>query len=127
MFDKLKNSLKQSDFEETTELEFVEEESSMNVEGEKMPAVVKRNVSAEMVLVQPTSYQEAKEIGNHIKAGKGIILNLQNLSNEDGVRVIDFISGIVHAVEGSVKKIAVNTFICLPKTIGVEGQITFDN
>jgi cell division inhibitor SepF len=125
MFDKFKNTLKQSEFEETNELEYVQEEEAVKNTAKQKP--MKVNYTAEMVLVQPTSYQEAKEIGNHIKTGKGIILNLQNLSNEDGVRVIDFISGIVHAVEGTVKKIAVNTFICLPKTIGVEGQITFDN
>lgn len=124
MLNKLKEKLNpkyDEDFEYEDENEFVETASTVQANKPN------KKIIATMVLVQPTNYQEAKQIGDAIKSGKGIILNLQNLSNDDGVRVIDFISGIVHAVEGSVKKIAINTFICLPSTIDVEGQISTEH
>jgi cell division inhibitor SepF len=125
VLNKLKEKLSPK-YDEDFELEY--EENEMNEQSNEKVAskAVKKGV-ATIALVQPTTYQEAKQIGDAIKTGKGIILNLQNLSNEDGVRVIDFISGIVHAVEGSVKKIATNTFICLPSTINIEGQINTEN
>ena len=119
MLDKIKEKINPS-----YEDEYEYEEMEVGSENKTTTKKINRKVDASICLVQPVSYQEAKEIGDEIKLGKGIILNLHNLSNEDGVRVIDFISGIVHAVEGTVKKIAVNTFICLPSSIAVEGQIT---
>ena len=45
--------------------------------------------------------------------------NTENMTGEDKRRLIDFLSGVIMAMDGMIAKIYQNVFICAPKDIGV--------
>lgn len=82
------------------------------------------NKSSQMVVFEPRSYSESQGIADHLKSGRGCIINLHRVSKEQAKRIIDFLSGVVYAIEGEVQKIGPNVFLCTPSNFGVYGEIS---
>lgn len=83
--------------------------------------------SSKMVLFEPRSYSEAQEIADHLKNRRSIVVNLQRISHDQAIRIVDFLSGTVYAVGGDIQKIGANIFLCTPDNVDVSGNISDDN
>ncbi|WP_423364516.1 cell division protein SepF [Mycoplasma sp. P36-A1] len=79
---------------------------------------------AQMVVFEPRSYSESQGIADHLKSKRGCIINLHRVSKDQAKRIIDFLSGVVYAIEGEVQKIGPNVFLCTPNNFAVHGEIT---
>ena len=78
-----------------------------------------------IVLSEPRSYDETQEIADHLRNHRPVVVNLQRLSlDNQGRRVVDFLSGCVYALNGNIKKIGPHIFFCTPENVNVEGAIT---
>ena len=51
------------------------------------------------------------------------MLNLENVDKAMARRVVDFLSGCVYAVDGSVKKIAQSAYLFCPRNMNVVGDL----
>lgn len=87
------------------------------------------NLSAntKMVLFEPRSFGEAEEVGSRLKEGRAVVVNLHKLDREYAQRTIDFLTGVVFALDGNIQKIGQNVILCYPAEIGVSGTITLNN
>ncbi|MCD8519578.1 MAG: cell division protein SepF [Erysipelotrichaceae bacterium] len=92
-------------------------EQPMNKSISKLPADTK------MVLFEPRSFDEAQEVGMHLKGGRAAVINLHRLPKEYSQRTIDFITGVIFALDGTIQKIGHNVVLCTPKNMGVAGAI----
>ena len=54
-----------------------------------------------------------------------MVLNLE-LVKSDTRRFVDFLSGVAYALDGQVKKIAINTYLIIPGGLEISGNI-FDD
>ena len=61
-----------------------------------------------------------------LKERRAAVINLHRLQRDYAQRTIDFLTGVVFALDGSIQKIGHNVILCTPKTIGVEGEISMD-
>lgn len=115
--------------EEETELELTEEEATVlsTYEKPKDATVSKINSSANIVLFEPRNFDEAEEIGRHIKNKRACCINLHKMPLEYRQRIIDFLSGVVYGVDGSIKKVGENVILCSPKNLGVAGDINLNS
>jgi len=43
---------------------------------------------------------------------------------DQAVRIVDFLSGTVYALNGTISKVGSNIFVCTPDTVEVQGTIT---
>ena len=46
---------------------------------------------------------------------------------EEAKRIIDFLSGCIYAIGGTMQKVGVGIYLCAPKNVNVQGKITEDN
>ena len=53
--------------------------------------------SSKVVLVEPRVYAEAQDISEHLKNKRAVVVNLQRIDRDQGIRIIDFLSGTVYA------------------------------
>ena len=100
------------DFEEEKEEE-TEERGLFGVKKNKivnMPQVQ----SVKMVITQPTSFEQSEEICNYLKEKKSIIVNLEYVNKDVARRIVDFISGGVHALDGHIQKVSNAIFLVAP-------------
>jgi len=77
-----------------------------------------------MYLCEPRSYEEAQEMADHLRSRRSIVCNLQRVRQDQAVRIVDFLSGTVYALNGTISKVGTNIFVCTPETVEVQGTIT---
>ena len=75
-----------------------------------------------MVISQPTTFEQSDEICSFLKEKKSVIVNLEYVNKDVARRIVDFISGAVHALDGHIEKISNSIFIVAP----VNYEITND-
>lgn len=82
------------------------------------------SANTKMVLFEPRSFGEAEDVGGRLKEGRAVVVNLHKLDREYAQRTIDFLTGVVYALDGNIQKIGQNVILCYPAEIGVSGTIT---
>ena len=110
---------------EEDELEMNEEEAAALSQYEKPQVEGASRITADtnIVLFEPRNFDEAEEIGHHIKLKRACCVNLHRMPAEYRQRIIDFLSGIIFGVDGTIKKIGDNVILCSPKNLQVGGDI----
>ena len=77
----------------------------------------------EVVLFRPTSFNDTSKAADDLRNRKAVVLNLENVDKAMSRRVVDFLSGTVYAVDGSVKKIAQSAYLFCPHNMDVVGDL----
>lgn len=80
--------------------------------------------SSKLVLCEPRNYEETQTIADHLRSRKAILVNLQRVRPEQAMRIVDFLSGTVYALNGAISKVGPNIFVCTPDSIEIQGSIT---
>ena len=77
----------------------------------------------EVVLFRPTSFNDTSKAADDLRSRKAVLLNLENVDKAMSRRVVDFLSGCVYALDGSVKKVAQSAYIFCPHNMDVVGDL----
>ena len=82
-----------------------------------------KNVTGDhqLVFIQPDSIKSAQSVCDHVRAGHTVICNIENVDAKVAQRMIDFISGAAHALDGNVKPIdaKAHSFVAAPKNVSM--------
>ncbi len=81
---------------------------------------------ANMVLFEPREFEEAATISDHLKCGRSAIVNTQRLQADAKRRMLDFLAGVIYALEGSGQKVGEEVVLFTPNTVKVGGEIAVD-
>ena len=76
-----------------------------------------------VVLVKPEQYENAREIADHLRDKRTVVLNLESTNKDTARRLLDFISGVAYAQDGKIKKVAVSTYIITPYNVDILGDL----
>ena len=77
-----------------------------------------------MILLEPRAFSEATQISDYLKKRNTVVLNLKRVTKEQAKRIVDFVSGTIYAIGGSMQNIGGGSFLCAPKNVNIEGKIT---
>ena len=77
----------------------------------------------EVVLFHAKTFDVAAKAADELRRKKAVILNMENVDKALTRRVVDFLSGSVYALDGSVKKIAQSTYLFCPHNMDVVGHL----
>ena len=77
----------------------------------------------EVVLFHAKTFDDAAKAADELRKRKAVILNMENVDKSLTRRVVDFLSGAVYALDGSVKKIAQCTYLFCPHNMAVVGDL----
>lgn len=117
---KLKNLFKDVDDDDTftgTEDEFYNiSEADALAEADKS--------GNKMILLEPRAYSESQQIADHLKNRNSVVVNLKRVTSDQAKRIIDFLSGCIYAIGGTMQKIGVGIYLCTPKNVNVQGKIS---
>jgi len=79
------------------------------------------NNQFKVVIMQPETFDDARDICDHLKSKKPVIVNLESISKETAQRVVDFLSGAVYALDGEIQKVSAGIFLVAPSNVDVMG------
>jgi len=74
----------------------------------------------QMKVVRPKKLNEATEIADSLKVGQTIVLNLDDLSDVNARRMLDYVAGVIYAVNGKIERPSDRTFLLTPKGVNVD-------
>ena len=77
----------------------------------------------QVVLVKPERFENASEIADHLREKRTVVLNLEQTDKVIARRLIDFLSGVTYANEGTIKKVALATYIMTPYNVEIMGDL----
>ena len=77
----------------------------------------------EVVLFHAKTFDDAARAADELRKRKAVILNMENVDKSLTRRVVDFMSGSVYALDGSVKKVAQSTYLFCPHNMDVVGDL----
>ena len=89
------------------------------------PSVVRTigpTTAARVHVTEPSSFGDAPEVGDRLKANQPVILNLQGLPRELQRRLIDFSSGLAYAVGGKMQRVNDQVFLLTPADVEVSQE-----
>jgi len=78
--------------------------------------------AARVHVMEPKGFNDAQEVGDRLKAGQPVILNLQGVDRDLQRRLIDFSSGLAYALSGTMSKAADQVFLLTPSNVEVSEE-----
>ena len=79
-----------------------------------------------MILLEPRAYSESQQIADHLKHRNSVVVNLKRVTSDQAKRIIDFLSGCIYAIGGTMQKVGVGIYLCAPKNVNVQVKISED-
>jgi cell division inhibitor SepF len=73
-------------------------------------------------LLHPTTFNDAQELGDKFREGYSVIMNLQSADPDLSRRLIDFASGLVYGLAGSMQPVAERVFLLTPAGVQVSAE-----
>lgn len=124
---KIKEFIAPIDDDEVLELDEDEAATISEYESPQSKVISRVPSDTKMVLFEPRSFDEAEEVARRLKENRAVVVNLHKLQRDYAQRTIDFLTGVIFALDGSIQKIGHNVILCAPKNIGVAGEISLEN
>ncbi|WP_462420430.1 cell division protein SepF [Salinicoccus sp. Marseille-QA3877] len=84
------------------------------------------NMNAKVHLFEPRVFSETQDIADELKNERATLVNLSKVDSGPKKRIVDFLSGTVYALDGDIQKVGNDIFLCTPKSVVVEGEISSD-
>ena len=119
-FSKLLNAMgipTEEEFDEVEEVVYEKEPAPVTKRGK----VVNINATTQyqVVVIQPEEFDEAKEIADHLKDRKPVVINLELMDKDSAQKIFDFLNGAIYALGGSVQKVATNIYLIAPYNVSI--------
>ncbi|MEG6616459.1 cell division protein SepF [Peptococcaceae bacterium 1198_IL3148] len=77
----------------------------------------------QVVLAEPSSYDEVQNIADNLKNRRSVIVNLEKTDPELSRRVIDFMSGTTYALNGNMQKVGQGIFLFAPNNVDITNEL----
>ena len=100
-----------------------EEEPIKGLFGRRNNKVQSSQSSVKMVVMQPTTFENAEEICDLLREKKSIIINLEYVNKDVARRIIDVVSGAVHVLDGHMQKISNSIFLIAPYNYEITNEM----
>ncbi|MGX5377176.1 cell division protein SepF [Ligilactobacillus sp. LYQ135] len=96
-----------------------------NQRNSKIMSIVGKNenIQKKIMLFEPRMFSDVKQISTRLLDGQATIVNFSRMDDQQAHRIVDFLSGVVFAINGDVKRIGEEIFLCTPADFSVEGML----
>ena len=123
----------EEEFEEIEEQEEVKDEierpqfmQSLNRKTQNKIVNIHSTSQFKVVVLQPEKFEDAKDVCDHLKNKKPIVVNLSSVQKELAQRIVDFLSGSVYGLDGNIQKVSNDIFIVAPHNVDIMSHVKED-
>ena len=109
--------------QENTEEEGEENKNFWNRRGNSKVVSMPQTQSIKMVISQPTSFEQSEGICDLLKEKKSVIVNLEYVNKDIARRIVDVVSGAVHALDGHIQKVSNSIFLIAPYNYEITNEM----
>lgn len=77
-----------------------------------------------IALFEPRVFGDTKEIATQLLGGQAAIINFDQMDNDTARRVVDFMNGVVFAIDGDIQRVGKEIFLCTPANFQIDGKLS---
>lgn len=74
--------------------------------------------------IHPRGYNEVESVGRALRDGTPVVLNLTGVADKDAQRIVDFATGVVFGVRGSVERVTPRVWLLSPAAVSIRPEQT---
>jgi cell division inhibitor SepF len=89
---------------------------------EPKPAPSEQERRYHITTLHPTTYREARTIGEHFRDGTPVIMNLTEMDEADARRLVDFGAGLAFGLRGNMERVTNRVFLLSPANVHVTAE-----
>ncbi|MBI3430316.1 MAG: cell division protein SepF [Actinobacteria bacterium] len=75
-----------------------------------------------IITLHPRFYNEARTIGEQYREGNPVIINLTDMDESERKRLVDFASGLVFGLHGTIERVTSKVFLLSPANVRVSSE-----
>ena len=72
---------------------------------------------------KPKAFGDCQDISDILVGGTAVVINLEGFDDDLAQRIIDFVSGTVYAINGSLNTIATRIYLVSPESVSISGDV----
>ena len=72
-----------------------------------------------VVVIKPANFDDAKEIADHLKDRKPVVVNLELLEKDVAHKIFDFLSGAIYVLDGGIQRVSNNIYLIAPYNVTI--------
>jgi cell division inhibitor SepF len=76
----------------------------------------------QITTLHPTTYREARTIGEHFRDNVPVIINLTEMDEADARRLVDFAAGLAFGLRGTIERVTNRVFLLSPANVQVTAE-----
>ncbi|BCJ77812.1 cell division protein SepF [Catellatospora bangladeshensis] len=76
----------------------------------------------QITTLHPTTYNEARQIGERFRDGTPVIMNLTEMDEADAKRLVDFAAGLAFGLRGTIERVTNRVFLLSPANVQVTAE-----
>ncbi len=80
-------------------------------------------MASQVVVVEPRSFEDSLVMVEHLRNRRTVVLNLHLLDMAQSQRVVDFLAGATHAIDGHQKRIGEGVFLFTPSNVSISTEL----
>ena len=79
-------------------------------------------VMDQIFTIHPRFYNEARTVGERYRLGQPVLMNLSDMDESERKRLVDFASGLVFGLHGSIERVTSKVFLLTPANVRVSSE-----
>ncbi|MCH3951332.1 MAG: cell division protein SepF [Acidaminococcus sp.] len=77
-----------------------------------------------VVVVEPINFDEVQKMADYLRKNQPVVINFEDTDTDVRKRIVDFMSGTIYAIDGTMKKIGRNIMVCAPQNVDIDVENT---
>ncbi|MGM9526357.1 MAG: cell division protein SepF [Peptococcaceae bacterium] len=82
--------------------------------------------NARVVLVEPIRFEESQGIADNLLDHKAVVINIESCDTDIAAKIIDFVGGVVYAIDGTIQKVSQGIILAAPQNIDIASELKHD-
>jgi cell division inhibitor SepF len=87
---------------------------------------VQTRINSQVVVTYPSTLDEAGPMCDYLKENKTLIVNLEGTEGPVAQRIVDFLGGVIYALDGTIQCVSSKIFLLAPQGVDVTGNFKDD-
>jgi cell division inhibitor SepF len=89
-------------------------------EDTKLISMPLAQAQVKVVVVEPINFDDCKKVADYLKKNQPVVINFEETDSDVMKRIVDFVSGTIYAINGTMKKIGRSIMVCAPQTVDID-------
>ena len=86
---------------------------------DEIPLMADPRTGGAVVIYTPKTYEDVQTLIDYLKRDEPAIVNLAGIADSSAQRILDFMSGAVYGLSGSIKRIVGSVFLLTPRGVKI--------